>query len=239
MAKIKKPKATKSSFDRSTKDCYVKLTRQNLVTHNISAKVQRNKMEIGGKTIVSKDNVFDIDVKISNAGISITQSKIGTDRAVGSLPPRRILRSQFQATGLTDQNIDLQPHRNLTVAKTCFKPKLVEKAWQQCKANRENYSVRINDFVMAKLRGHLAWPAKIIEILNEKKQVKVQFYGVASHEMFGFIYITEIVPFKDAADVISLTLEKNNAKFMKGVKEAEIHCGIPLSASLLNQLVDE
>lgn len=107
------------------------------------------------------------------------------------------------------------------------KPKSVDGAWQKCKDdNRDKYAISINDIVMAKMKGHLPWAANVREIEN-KNRVKVEFFGTQEYERYGFINITEIIPFVNSFDVIRLILERNNIKFNKAVQEAEIACDLP------------
>lgn len=71
--------------------------------------------------------------------------------------------------------------------------KTVDTAWLQCKKNKQ--SVKVRDLVMAKLTGHPAWPAIILEFLPNNK-AKVEFLGVESHERYGFVSLIQIVLFK-------------------------------------------
>lgn len=87
---------------------------------------------------------------------------------------------------------------------------------------------------MAKLKGHPAWPAQIVEI--NKKTAKVHSFGANANEMFGFVNIAEIVHFKEALNVIRLTLTRefrNKMLFEKGIKIVKMMLEIPSDQSLL------
>lgn len=250
MAKINKSKAMQKK--RSAKECFVKLTRlsretiegylnPNHITYNISAKIRCNKMNIGQTTVTSEDNSFNIDVKVSASGISISQSEIGPSQPIiqSSLPKvaGRILRPRLQATvapALRSNTAATALKSNSTVAKLQSQPKLVDAAWQKCKVvSRDTFAISIDDIVTAKMKGHLPWPAIVREIVN-KNRVKVEFYGTQINERYGFISITEIIPFGNSFDVIRLALDRNNLKFNKAVREAEIACGILPQASIVH-----
>lgn len=134
MAKVKKSKRTEK------KNCCVKLKRlsrdtiersidSNNITYNVDAKIHRNKMNIGKTTITSNGGGFDIDVKISMKGISLSQSKIGTNQSFEptSAPQvcSRILRSGLQTKVATTTKSDLKPNHQLCVAKVEPKGELV------------------------------------------------------------------------------------------------------------------
>lgn len=88
---------------------------------------------------------------------------------------------------------------------------------------------------MAKLKGHPAWPANVLEYIS-KNRVKVAFFGAEACEKFGFVNIAEITLFRNSADVTRLTLLRNIPKFKKAVKEALIVCDVPLLVSLVNEM---
>lgn len=113
--------------------------------------------------------------------------------------------------------------------------KTVQRAWLNCKSShkKDKQKIRASDVVLAKVRGHSAWPAIIVEVISSSR-VKVQFFGADAHEKFGFVGLNEITLFKNSIDVLLLLLKKNIKKFRKAVKEAELVCGIPEECSLLN-----
>lgn len=88
--------------------------------------------------------------------------------------------------------------------------KTVNSAWLRCKNSHKNkkQKLSVKDVVLAKLRGHSAWPAIIIE-MPSKNMAKVQFFGAQVHEKFGFVIINEITLFKDSIVVILMLLKKN------------------------------
>lgn len=235
------------------KECRVELKRlsrrtldrflnPNRINYNISAKIQRDKMKIGKTTITSTDGSFDITIKKSANGISISQSKKETHQRLVSLAaPQssgRVLRPRLQATAAMPAKSNSKPTRNLAVTKAQSNGKIVDAslngAWRKCKNdNKENYFVQVNDIVMAKVRGHLAWPAIVKDIVN-KNNAKVEFFGAKHYEKYGFVNIKEITPFANSIDVIRLTLKKNNPKFNKAISETEIACGVPFALSIKN-----
>lgn len=172
---------------------------------------------------------FDINIKISVNGISISRSETGSSQPFGQSSSAkasgRILRPRLQAKVATAPKSNSKP--NPTVAKVQSRPVLnLNGAWQKCKRDqRDKYLFNIDDVVMAKLRGHPAWPATVKEIINKNK-VKVEFFGAHENEKYGFINITEIIPFVETHDVIVMTLKKNNFQFNKAVREAEFGCGV-------------
>lgn len=117
-------------------------------------------------------------------------------------------------------------------------PKNVSSGWLQCKniQKKKKRNVWVNDVVMAKLRGHSAWPAIVLEILPKNK-AKVEFFGANLNEKFGFVNISEVTLFKGSTDVLLLILKKNIKKFSKAVKEAEMVCGVSEEHSLLKHAV--
>lgn len=117
--------------------------------------------------------------------------------------------------------------------------KSVNSAWVRCKNDRKKNKQKLvqHDVVLAKLRGHPAWPAIILDIPSQST-VKVQFFGAETHEKFGFVNINEITLFKNSMDVLLLLLQKKIKKFTKAVKEAELVCGISGENSLFNECND-
>lgn len=109
--------------------------------------------------------------------------------------------------------------------------KTVDSAWKRCKKSKQNIKAR--DLVMAKLSGHPAWPAIVIEILPKKK-AKVKFLGVEPHERYGFVFLSEIVLFKDSIDILLIQLKKKINRYKKAVLQAEVYGRIPQKYSLFN-----
>lgn len=106
--------------------------------------------------------------------------------------------------------------------------KLIDEAWRKCKlGHRKEFNV--DDIVMAKLKGHAAWPASIVEFSSQSK-AKVLFFGANPNEKFGSVNMAEIIHFNDATDVVRLTLKRDfiqKRKFQKGIREAQISLGMP------------
>lgn len=111
---------------------------------------------------------------------------------------------------------------------------MVGKAWRLCtsKAN----VIRTGSIVMAKLKCHPAWPAVVLEYTS-KSTVKVKFFGVQEHEMFGFVNVLRgVTLFEQSSDLIILLLRRNIPDFKKGVLEAEFFCDVPSHDSLVNEI---
>lgn len=228
----KKPKTT---------DCYVRLKRlspetikQYLAnrnnTHNISVKIKNHVMDIGTTKIKSTDNTFNIQIKINSEEVLIYAPKIEMPAS------NRVLRPKTTTVSTSpSRNLKTSRKSCLIVAKPTSKSiaKLVDEAWRQCKHENAHYkqNIHLNDIVMAKLRGHPAWPAIIVEI-NNKARIKVRFFGAQQTEMFGFVNIGELTPFSNSINVIRLTLMRNIPQFQKGVREVERVYGIPISDSI-------
>lgn len=114
-------------------------------------------------------------------------------------------------------------------------PSSVDVAWDRCKFRRNNEKrlYKLNDVVLAKLRGYAAWPAIILKLLP-KKRAKVEFFGADPHEKIGYLNLNEIVLYKDCIDVLLIQLKKKIPKYKKAIREAESVCGISDSCSVLN-----
>lgn len=215
------------------KECWVKLKRLNPseiesylkpndITHNIDAKIEGCTLRMGKATITSKNLVFDVHMKLHEGGITISKRKSST---LSSNP-----NTSKNSTQKSNQK------SNLTIAVLQPKPitKLIDLAWQRSKLNRSE--CHLNDVVMAKVKGHVAWPAILIGFVNKSK-AKVEFLGANQNEKFGFISLKEMVHYSECNDVIRLTLKRTfiyKEKFEKGIREAEILFGIPSHASMLN-----
>lgn len=216
-----------------TKECWVKLKRlspqtidyylkPNNITHNVGAEIKGCTLRIGNATIKSKNLAFNVCMKLHENGITVTESQTSGRRV------------KFSPKILAEERNEKS---NLTVAVRQPKPivKLIDEAWRKCKLNRQK-KVQLNDVVMAKMKGHPAWPSLILDFVTASK-AKVEFYGADPRERFGFIGLNEIVHYSECLDVLCLTLKRDfihAAKFRKGVHESEIVLGVPTHASLLN-----
>lgn len=149
----------------------------------------------------------------------------------------RILRNRQAVPISLSKNLKMNRKSGLIVAVTQSKSisKMVDEAWKKCKSNsiRERENIRPGDIVMAKLKGHPAWPSIVVEYIN-KSRVKVEFFGANQWEKFGFVNIAEVTPFAKSIDVVRLTLKKNILHFSKAVAEAERICGVPSVNSIID-----
>lgn len=205
MAKTRSKQIEKKS---PMKECWVKLKRMsrseierflkpkpNVITHNIDAKINKQTLKMGKAKITSENLVFDVQMKLRKDKITITRSQSSTS----SFKPK----TSKNSTKMRNQK------SNLTVAVLQPKPiiKLIEEAWQKCKLDRHN-EFHLNDLVLAKLKGHAAWPAVIVDFVNKSK-AKVEFLGANPNEKFGFVTLKEIVHYRESVNVIRLTLKRD------------------------------
>lgn len=182
----------------------------NPITHNIDGKIKGCTLKLGGVSITSKNLVFDIQMKLREDGIAVS--------------PSSVTQNSSQKSNLTVAVVQPKP---ITV--------LINEAWRTCKLDRRG-QFQLNDMVMAKLKGHVAWPSRIIAFVNKHK-AKVDFFGANQNEKFGFVSITEMVHYDESNDVIRLTLKRDFAhkeKFKKGIREVELMLGMSSHKSILN-----
>lgn len=247
MAKIKQNKnetKTKKIENITLKGCTVKLKRlsqlyiqQKLqqhqtnknVTVNISAQIKDGILTIGENKIGSKNMVFDIHLKVHDDGFNIIENQSSSH--IQDERPKRTMKNPVN---------DLKQIQKSNLVVATLQPKIIAKAmedaWKKCKLSR-NGEFQLNDFVMAKLKGHKPWPSKIIEFVNKKK-VKVEFLGANKDQKFGFISTGELVHFSQSSDVIRLILQMEfviKPNFIKGIIMIEVIFGVPPDLSILNK----
>lgn len=217
------------------KECWVKLKRlsaskierhlkSNDITHNIGVKIKECTLQMGQTIITSKNLTFDVHIKLHGDQITITKNQSSAPSS-NSMASRNLIQKRNQKSNLT-----VAVHQQKPIAK------LIDQAWQKIKLESPK-EFNVDDVVMAKLKGHTAWPAIIIEFVSEHK-AKVDFFGANPNEKFGFVSLKEMVHFTECIDVIRLTLKKafiHKEKFKKGIQEAELVVGIPSYASMLNE----
>lgn len=169
--------------------------------------------------LTATKNTFNMQIKISSTGVAV----------LNTFFPRN-LRNKTSRNLVHAVPKTKAPSNKLTNRRVDYKN--IDSAWNQCKSKD---IVDCNAIVMAKIKGYVPWPAKVIEIINKNRfnQFKVEFFGVEPHEMYGIVTMKEICLFKNAEKVIRLILKNNCPKFMKAVQETEIVCGIPQSNSIL------
>lgn len=93
-------------------------------------------------------------------------------------------------------------------------------------------SIEMGQVVLCKMRGHSAWPAKVIGFVNDR--VTVEFYG-------DHTYIdssrANIYSFEGSSDLLLANLRtKKTELYRKSVREAEIALSVPLEYSIVNQI---
>lgn len=90
----------------------------------------------------------------------------------------------------------------------------------------------IGQFVLAKMRGYMPWPARISHFTKDKSRVSCYFYGTNNN---GSVNVKEMVPFGDGFSTIRLIKLRHVKYFEKGVKEVELEHGIPEYLSSLRE----
>lgn len=219
----------KVRLQRLSKETLSNLTESTYVDYNLSASIHGNTLSIDQHCIKSNDGNFSIKLKLSNDRISVFPMESSVDHPASS---QRNLRSKSTIVNTNKLN---KLNNNMCRAVVKVTPK-IEPVWEQCKKeNRANSSniFKTNDIVAAKLKGHMPWPSKIIEICDKKK-AKVEFFGAMPHERFGFVPLSEIVLFSNALKLVRIIARKNNAKYNKGIKEVEILLGVSACTSILH-----
>lgn len=91
---------------------------------------------------------------------------------------------------------------------------------------KKESSIEKNQIVLAKMSTYSPWPAKVIEIINDKK-VKVFFFGTSNH---GFVNLIDCVDVRSCGPVICRLLNSKQTSYKKAVREMEISIGLTGSA---------
>lgn len=224
------------------------------INHNIIGSISHSSLIIGNCAVTSENGSFSIKMKITDGGVSITDSNVSSFSA----SPRKRLDSALKSKNVSSviPKIDdfsipkrnLRPRLNvsdnsvpkikqvLTVAKSKSDYKNIDSFWQNCKREQSNSrrQIQVNAIVLAKVKGHSPWPAIVLNIINSKK-AKVEFFGAALYERFGVVNIGELTLFEKSLDLIKTILNKTkNTKFRKGVQEVERILDVPSSKSICN-----
>lgn len=231
------------------KNCSIKLKRLSIATiqryvknedqinHKLNIRIHRDEMQIGNNIYIAKENTFNLCLKVSPENIAVLGNRQQNEYSPLKLPHRN-LRPRLN---LVNSQVNIVQKANPNTANSNLSTKLTYKsvdiAWRHCKKNhvQTNHTICVDDIVMAKLRGHSAWPSIVLDLSNANK-VKVEFLGVDSYEKFGFVSVKEITLFKNSSDIILLLLKRNISKFKKAVQEAEMLCGISQSISICNEI---
>lgn len=165
----------KKRSDRLTRDLRVNLKRlsrrtidrylnPSIITYDITAKISKHVMKLNETTIKATENTFNIDIKINAERISIKPTTMIENKPMSN----RILRPRAAIAPISlSKKLKNDRKSGLIIAKPQSKPiyKMVEEAWRQCKSdsNHDGITIRINDIVMAKVKGHPAWPARVVQ----------------------------------------------------------------------------
>lgn len=200
-----------------------------IITTNIFVQIHDGVMHINGTVIPSKENVFDVHLKLCSDGLATAAT------AHGNLANDRILRSNLKANINDMDCLTDQTKTPITTVSKFSKPldKMINNSWRKCKSENtaRDQKISINEIVMAKVSGFSAWPAIVLDFIN-KRRARVEFFGADSHEKIGLVDLNEITPFKYSTDVILPLLKRDARNFKKAVREAEIAAGIPNSKSM-------
>lgn len=198
----------------------VEVVASDVVTYDCNLLIRIHKdavIEIGKNAhkIPSINNDFNVHLKLLSEGDLNENSPIDFETHDQAPTKSCEIQAYEPAARLTPANVDV--------------------AWMQCKHIRDynNQQINENDVVLAKIRGHSAWPAIVLKLLP-KKRAKVEFFGAEPHEKFGILSLNEIVLFKNSIGVLLIQLRKKIHKYIRAVREAEGACGIPHSSSVLN-----
>lgn len=89
---------------------------------------------------------------------------------------------------------------------------------------RSSRSFKVNDYVLARMRGYPPWPARIVNFTKNGQTMKCYFFGSDNN---GSVDYRKAIPFEDAYEVIRLIKIRNPNEFVKGVRELEMKIGIP------------
>lgn len=90
-------------------------------------------------------------------------------------------------------------------------------------------AIAVGDYVLARQKYSVPWPAKILTI--KSKFVNVYFYGDGRK---GPVKREEIYSFSDSHDVILGCLRRNIPAYLKGIRELEMISNIPPALSITN-----
>lgn len=80
------------------------------------------------------------------------------------------------------------------------------------------------------MKGYHAWPARIIQFPS-KTRAEVYFLG--THNT-GKVELSQICLFQNCTSYIRRISNRNEPDFVKGIKEAELLCGISEKDSIIN-----
>lgn len=227
--RIEKNGIASKSIQKGLMNCRVNLIRlsqEEIEKYLKPARVLRSKI-----TATATTKTATATTKTAKAKKAVSVQKFPIEPPNNSVSGRvlRPRRSPVKSTTVRSKK-----DRSDSAAAKSHSNQMVGKAWRLCtsKAN----VIRTGSIVMAKLKGHPAWPAVVLEYTS-KSTVKVKFFGVQEHEMFGFVNVLRgVTLFEQSSDLIILLLRRNIPDFKKGVLEAEFFCDVPSHDSLVNEI---
>lgn len=223
-------------LDRISDDDMKRLLNTKFITHNVTVKGNRNSIRIADTTISSKNHAFNIELKVSESGITVVSEGSALPRNDG-LDCKNVFVKERLVTSNQPKPNEFKVASNRKTAIATLNYNSIPAAWEACKREhvKNKIVINVNDICMAKVRGHQPWPAIVLDFVK-KKHCKVEFFGANKNEKFGLISINELTLFKNSGMVVRLVLKKNVQKYRKAVQEAEIICNIPSYLSSLNGL---
>lgn len=226
----------KKHCDSRTRDCVVKLKRLTkteidyysnpkiVITKSFDIKIRGNNAEVNNIPIHSSNKAYTIELKSHGADLILENS--GNQR--------KILMRKATVPKLTVAIIPKVRQTNKPTVKSLNET--INEAWKKCKAEFKllGESIDRKNFVMAKMSGYSAWPARIDDFTKNGKRAHVFFYGSNNT---GSADISEIVPFGQCYDVIRLLLLRKCAQFRRSIIDIELSLNVPDELSLLREML--
>lgn len=216
---------------------YVK--ENNNITHNLDVHIHGDKMKIRNVCYTAINNSFNLRLKLSSDRLDVIEDISSNDDPDQNPLKNKPIRNLRQIlNNISPSDVDIKANCMNAVSKKNVSYKMTEDAWRLCKNKhkRSAFEIKLNDVVMAKVKGYSAWPALVLEF-TEKSRAKVQFFGAREYEKFGFVNLNEITRFSESDEVIRLLLKRasrDTVKFRTAVLEAETVCGVPRHLSIVS-----
>lgn len=93
--------------------------------------------------------------------------------------------------------------------------------------------LNVGDAVVARMKGYLPWPGRVENFTSNNKTVNCYFFG--THDS-GLVGSKNIIPFSFALETVRLVCLRSPNRYIKGVMEIEMACGVPDELSCMNEL---
>lgn len=166
------------------------------------------------------------DKKKQQKKVAVTSTPVPVEDNTCPAPAKYNLRPK------ADKVKSVAPARKTKESNAVVKVKLPkpEVLWEQLKKSRTN-TPKKNTIIISKMRTYSPWPSKLVGIKDEK--ALVYFFGTGEH---GEVSVDEMINFEDGPILLKALSMKKLKHYHKGIREAEIHLGIPAERSLLNNI---